>query len=341
MSDADAENTSDSEAEKKRRKNERQRRRRAEDPELREKDNRRKRERRKRRYAENPQLREEDNRSQNERRKRQRAEKPEWWAEEKRRNNERRKKQYAEDPELREQLKRVSRENYHKNAEVISIKKLAKAHGISVEQCTEMLARQNGICAICLKRSKKRLRFDHDHKTLQLRSLLCDKCNIGLGYYDDDSAAMRRGADYLEYWQWRHANPDSTSPPQFALSCLHRFFDAKLPPISLPSIQSPPLTGEDMTPTQESNDEPAEADKASRIMRRAILHELHQPLDPDASSSIDKLRAIARAIVDKATQGDMTAAKEVLDRIDGRTPTAAPASAESPNEMWFTWQPPV
>jgi hypothetical protein len=35
----------------------------------------------------------------------------------------------------------------------------------------------------------------------------------------------------------------------------------------------------------------------------------------------------ARFRADKATQGDMTAAKEVFDRIDGKTPTAAPASA--------------
>jgi hypothetical protein len=50
------------------------------------------------------------------------------------------------------------------------------------------------------------------------------------------------------------------------------------------------------------------------------------------------LQAVARAIVVKASQADMTAAREVLDRIDGKTPTAA--APETPNEVVFTWQRP-
>jgi hypothetical protein len=92
-----------------------------------------------------------------------------------------------------------------------------------------------------------------------------------------------------------------------------------------------------MTPT----DEPTEESKASRIMRRAILHELLRPFDPDPPPPADMLQAVSRAVIVKASQGDMTAAKEVFDRIGGRTPTAAaPASAEIPNEVFFTWQRP-
>jgi hypothetical protein len=274
----------------------------------------------------------EKKRRRNERRRRRRAENPEVWEKEKRRKNERRRKLYAEDPKVRDQLKRVSRENYYKNADVISIKKLATSHGISVEQCTEMLARQNGICAICLKRSEKRLRFDHDHRTNRLRSLLCDKCNIGLGNYNDDSAAMRRGADYVDYWQWRHANPDNTGPPSFALAAPNRF----LAPTHQ-TIQDLEPEGEVMTLANETTED----GKTGRLMRRAILRELHLPLDPDEPPPAYKLEAVARAIVNKASQGDMTAAKEILDRIDGRTPTAAaPASADIPNEVFFTWQRP-
>ena len=92
-----------------------------------------------------------------------------------------------------------------------------------------------------------------------------------------------------------------------------------------------------MTPT----DEPTEDNRANRMMRRAILHELLQPFHPDPPPPVDMLQAISRAIVVKAWQGDMTAAKEVLDRIDGKTPTAAaPASADIQNEVLFTWQRP-
>ena len=92
-----------------------------------------------------------------------------------------------------------------------------------------------------------------------------------------------------------------------------------------------------MTPTDETTEE----SKASRMMRRAILHELLQPFDPDPPPPLDMLQAVSRAIVVKAWQGDMAAAKEVFDRIDGKTATAAaPASAEIPNEVFFTWQRP-
>ena len=93
-----------------------------------------------------------------------------------------------------------------------------------------------------------------------------------------------------------------------------------------------------MTPT----DEPTEDNRAGRMMRRAILRELLQPFDPDPPAPVDMLQAVSRAIVVKASQGDMTAAKEVFDRIDGKTSTAAaPASAEIPQEAFFTWKPPV
>ncbi len=43
-----------------------------------------------------------------------------------------------------------------------------------------------------------RLAIDHDHKTGQVRSLLCKKCNGVLGLVDDDPALLRAAADYIE-----------------------------------------------------------------------------------------------------------------------------------------------
>ena len=48
---------------------------------------------------------------------------------------------------------------------------------------------QQGKCAICkIPQSslKYALCLDHCHKTKQIRGLLCDKCNMGLGYFNDD-----------------------------------------------------------------------------------------------------------------------------------------------------------
>jgi Recombination endonuclease VII len=270
-----------------------------------EKKKRRRRERFKQRYADEPEFREKEKAKCRAYRQRKKAE-----------INARRRHRYATEPEYQA----ARRADWKKSA-------LLKNYGMSLEEHAARLADQGGVCVICLNAQEKSLCVDHDHKTRKLRDLLCGKCNLGLGNYNDDAALMRRGADYLDYWKRLHAKPNDTRPPPFAASGLHIPFAP-----SLPSIQSPPLTGEDMTPT----DDTTEAGKADRLIRRAILHELRQPFDPGPSPPVDMLQAVSRAIVVKALQADMTAAGEILDRVDGKTPTAA--APETPNEVVFTWQ---
>jgi hypothetical protein len=247
-----------------------------------------------------------------------------------RRKSARRKKRYAEDPEFREKVKGESRAYRITNADAVNLRARVRKYGLSVPEFVAMVARQKGLCAVCLKVPERGLCIDHDHEIRKLRSLLCGKCNLGLGNFNDDSAAMRRGADYLDYWQWRLADPRNTGPPVLPEGI--RFF-APSPRTS----QSLASKGENMTPTNE----PTEESKADRLIRRAILHELLQPPGPDQPPAVSRLQQIVRSFLDKAGQGDMTAAKEVFDRIDGKTPAAAvPASADIPNEVFFTWQRP-
>jgi hypothetical protein len=246
--------------------------------------------------------------------------------EKKRRRNEQNKQRYAEDPEVRERKKACNRASWLRNkddtnarrrhkyatdSERIRFNELLKSrYGISREDYAAMLDRQRGVCVICLQVVNEKLCVDHDHKTRKVRDLLCTRCNLGLGNYRDDAAVMRRGADYLDYWKRRHADLRNTGPPSFAAGSRHGFFAP-----SPPTIPYPAPKGEDMTTT----DDTTEDNKASRMMRRAILHELLQPFDPDPPPPVDMLQAVARAIVVKASQSDMTAAKEILDRIDGKT----------------------
>ena len=61
-----------------------------------------------------------------------------------------------------------------------------------------MLAEQNGVCWICGGKSgKKRLAVDHDHKTGEVRGLLCKRCNRMLGYYRDAADTFEKAAVYL------------------------------------------------------------------------------------------------------------------------------------------------
>lgn len=79
--------------------------------------------------------------------------------------------------------------------------------GITPEEYASVLASQGGACAICgsegAGKGKGRfpLCFDHCHATGKFRGLLCDRCNLGLGNFDDDVARFRKATEYLERHQ--------------------------------------------------------------------------------------------------------------------------------------------
>jgi len=71
-------------------------------------------------------------------------------------------------------------------------------HGLSLEQIDQMLIKQNHKCQICgesLIETKRNI--DHDHKTNVIRGILCDFCNVGIGYFHDDPEILKKAIDYL------------------------------------------------------------------------------------------------------------------------------------------------
>lgn len=77
---------------------------------------------------------------------------------------------------------------------------IARDFGITPEQYDHMLELQGGRCAICENRpGKRRLAVDHDHETLEIRGLLCTRCNHKLlGAAHESQAMLRRAARYLD-----------------------------------------------------------------------------------------------------------------------------------------------
>ncbi len=69
-------------------------------------------------------------------------------------------------------------------------------YGVNSAQLEWLKLQQGGLCAIC--REAPSVHVDLDHRTKQMRGVLCFNCNRGLGYLDDDLVMLYRAADYLE-----------------------------------------------------------------------------------------------------------------------------------------------
>lgn len=71
-------------------------------------------------------------------------------------------------------------------------------YGVTEEQYNRMAKAQGGVCAICGTVPTKRFSIDHNHVTKQVRGLLCNKCNMGLGYFKDSISSLEAAAKYLK-----------------------------------------------------------------------------------------------------------------------------------------------
>lgn len=78
---------------------------------------------------------------------------------------------------------------------------LRRNFGISLEQYDQLFDEQNGCCAICLRPAEvfnKNLAVDHNHKTGEVRGLVCTYCNRYVIGRHTDAAKIRRLANYLD-----------------------------------------------------------------------------------------------------------------------------------------------
>ena len=75
-----------------------------------------------------------------------------------------------------------------------------RTYGITLKEYDIMYEEQEGCCAICgIHQLEESRRFcvDHDHDTGQVRGLLCNNCNTGIGKLKDNYDLLYRAADYL------------------------------------------------------------------------------------------------------------------------------------------------
>lgn len=104
---------------------------------------------------------------------------------------------------IRKRTKEYNRTNNQKYAEKRKKRSLYKKYSISQLEYDKLLTEQDRKCAICKQpeSTDKSLAVDHNHETGQIRGLLCQKCNTGLGLFKDDINLLRKAKAYLEVIQ--------------------------------------------------------------------------------------------------------------------------------------------
>lgn len=116
-------------------------------------------------------------------------------------------KEYRNQPENLERKRKQSRDYYRRpgvRERVLAASKKRRRNdhlkykfGITEKDIARLAARQGWRCAIFLKPFRKTPDVDHDHATGQIRGLLCNSCNLGLGKFNDDPCSLDRAVEYL------------------------------------------------------------------------------------------------------------------------------------------------
>ncbi len=85
--------------------------------------------------------------------------------------------------------------NYHKAYQ------RKRNYNLTTEEYDVKLHFQNYSCAICnIHRDdySKDFAVDHCHETGKVRALLCNNCNVGLGFFKDSSSIIKKAIAYLD-----------------------------------------------------------------------------------------------------------------------------------------------
>lgn len=102
--------------------------------------------------------------------------------------------------ENREKRLVKSLNDYCKHKQKRKNRTLKIKYGIDLKDYESMLLSQDGKCKICKKAKPGKYNFfavDHDHLTGKVRGLLCSKCNIGLGQFEDNEDLLIEASKYL------------------------------------------------------------------------------------------------------------------------------------------------
>jgi Autographiviridae endonuclease VII len=246
----------------------------------------------------------------------------------------RRRERYAQDPDYRanqkarcrayyrahkQEINERNRAYYHAHKQdiqpILRRGQLKRLYGISSADYDALLAKQDGVCAICGKPSEETLCVDHCHATGTIRGLLCRKCNTGLGCYEDDPATMITSLAYLGCG----CRDRTGAAAQRALAARAAL---------LPGRAGMAVRIDERSLNRLDSDPTPAGDSAMKPMRNVLDAQLRREGDDGEGRKAKILQLIARKLAARALAGDLEAIKEIFDRMDG--PSVAAAAADEP-----------
>lgn len=101
-------------------------------------------------------------------------------------------------------LKREYRRKHHlknrdKDLHSCRVNAIKRKYNITHEEYLSILKSQNNKCHICGDpiTPGRNCHLDHDHNTGKIRGFLCQRCNKGLGHFQDNSELLLSAYNYL------------------------------------------------------------------------------------------------------------------------------------------------
>ena len=96
-------------------------------------------------------------------------------------------------------------EKPERNNQCYACMNLLKVFKINRPARDNLLKAQGGVCSICKYEiqfkgagGKGHAVIDHCHTSGKIRSILCSRCNIGLGHFEDNTERLNKAIKYLE-----------------------------------------------------------------------------------------------------------------------------------------------
>lgn len=106
--------------------------------------------------------------------------------------------------QTRIRTRQVRREYYEDPERKLKYRKkyIENSFNISYSLYEELQEKQSNLCAICgnpeISTRNSYLCIDHNHSTGEVRGLLCNKCNRGLGLFEDNQELLIKAITYLK-----------------------------------------------------------------------------------------------------------------------------------------------